>query len=57
MALETTPFDPVEVLNTEEAIEAFIEAAAETGDVVHQAACDRIVARARGRWGLNAQGS
>ncbi|HEX3918261.1 MAG TPA: hypothetical protein VHW60_13065 [Caulobacteraceae bacterium] len=52
MPAETTPIDPTDELRTPEAIEAFIEAAAETGDIVYQVDCERIVARARQRWGL-----
>jgi DNA-binding phage protein len=44
--------DPTDDLRTNEAIEAFIEAAAETGDIVYQVDCEQIVARARKRWGL-----
>jgi hypothetical protein len=44
--------DPTDELTTNEAIEAFIEAAAETGDIVYQVDCEQIAARARKRWGL-----
>lgn len=50
--MERTSNDPTDNLRTPEAIEAFIEAAAETGDVVYQVDCERIAARARRRWGL-----
>ncbi len=45
-------YDPTDDLRTSEAIRAFVEAAAETGDIVYQVDCERIAARARERWGL-----
>jgi DNA-binding phage protein len=48
MSIEPTPsVDPTDDLRTPEAIEAFIEAAAETGDIVYQCHCELIVERAQ----------
>jgi hypothetical protein len=46
------PIDQTDELRSEEAIQAFIGAAAETGDLVYQADCELIAERARKRWGL-----
>jgi len=52
MSIEPIAPDPTDQLRTPEAIEAFIESAAETGDIVYQVDCELIVERARKRWGL-----
>jgi hypothetical protein len=44
--------DPTDALRTPEAIKAFREAAAETGDIVYQCDCEEIVIKALKRWGL-----
>jgi len=44
--------DQTDDLRTPEAIEAFIEAAAETGDIVYQCDCELVVERARKRWAI-----
>jgi DNA-binding phage protein len=52
MRTEAERADPTDNLTTPEAIEVFIEAAAETGDIVYQVDCEQIAARARKRWGI-----
>jgi hypothetical protein len=52
MPTETNPVDPTDRLNTPEAIEEFLDAAAETGDMVYQGDCWQIAARVRERWGF-----
>lgn len=47
MALETSPFDAAEYLDSDEAIEEFLAAAFETGDSAFIAKSLGIVARAR----------
>lgn len=44
--------DVTDDLKTPEELDAFIAAAAETGDVVYQADCEQVAARARKRWGI-----
>jgi len=56
MAMKPTPLDPADVLKTEEAIKEYRAAAAETGDIVFQADCERVIALARKRWGLPEEG-
>jgi len=52
MSTEPQPFDPTDELRTREAIDAFIRASAETGDIVYQVECEQIAKRARKRWKL-----
>ncbi len=48
MTVETRPFDPAEVLDTPEAIAAYLADAFETGDSAEIADALGVVARARG---------
>ena len=48
MPLKTTPFDPAEYLDDDEAISAYIDEAIATGDAGFIAKCIGDVARARG---------
>ena len=48
MPLKTTPFDPAEYLDDDEAIKAYIDDAIATGDAGFIAKCIGDVARARG---------
>lgn len=48
MAIETTPFDPAEYLDTDEAQAEFFDAAGETGDVEFVLNALAVAARARG---------
>ena len=48
MAIETCPYDSAELLDTPEAIAAYLEAAFETGDPAFIAKAFGIAARARG---------
>ena len=50
MATKPKRIDLTDELRTPEAIEAFIEAAAETGDIVYQVDCEQIAEMARRRW-------
>jgi hypothetical protein len=52
MPTDPPAVDPTDHLNTPEAIEEFLDAAAETGDIVYQGDCWEIAARARERWRL-----
>lgn len=48
MALETTPFDPAEYLDDDEAVAGYLTDALETGDAAFIADALGIVARAKG---------
>lgn len=61
MPLETSPYDPTDYLNSEERIEAYLEAAWEVSTEIedmekrfsHVASCFEVVLLARQRWLLS----
>jgi DNA-binding phage protein len=50
MSGETIPFDAADVLQDEEDVRGFLEAAEATGDIADLEAAQQIVAEARRRW-------